>query len=149
MATIGTEEPQAIAVAEAIRGGDLEALRRLLDEHPGLATARLGDDNPGGMSRTLLDAGADIEAPGASSVAAPRWRTPERSGSGRRPTGWLRAGPRPPSSTPPPSGSWIAWNGASPDPHHPRRRRSTAPSGAPATVGSNRAPPTCWTGAPT
>ena len=54
MATIGTEEPHAIAVAEAIRGGDLEALRRLLAEHPGLATARLGDDDPGGMSRTLL-----------------------------------------------------------------------------------------------
>ena len=85
MATIGTEEPQAIAVPEAIRGGDLEALRRLLAEHPRLATARLGDDDPGGMSRTLLhvvtdwpghfpnaattvavlvDAGADIEAPG-------------------------------------------------------------------------------------
>lgn len=54
MATIGTEEPQAIAVPEAIRGGDLEALRRLLAEHPRLATARLGDDDPGGMSRTLL-----------------------------------------------------------------------------------------------
>jgi hypothetical protein len=54
VATIGTEEPQAIAMTEAIRGGDLEALRRLLDEHPGLATARLGDDDPGGMSRTLL-----------------------------------------------------------------------------------------------
>jgi hypothetical protein len=54
VATIGTGEPQAIAVTEAIRGGDLDALRRLLDEHPGLATARLGDDDPGGMSRTLL-----------------------------------------------------------------------------------------------
>jgi GrpB protein len=43
VATIGTEEPLAVAVAEAIRTGDLPVLRRLLAEHPGLATARLGE----------------------------------------------------------------------------------------------------------
>ena len=59
MPTIGTQEPLAVAVVEAIRGGDLEALRRLLAEHPWLATARLGDDEPAGMSRTLLHVATD------------------------------------------------------------------------------------------
>jgi hypothetical protein len=59
MATIGTQEPLAVAVVEAIRGGDLETLRRLLAEHPWLATARLGDDDPAGMSRTLLHVATD------------------------------------------------------------------------------------------
>jgi hypothetical protein len=54
MATVGTEEPLAGAVVEAIHAGDLASLRGLLAEHPWLATARLGDDEPGGMSRTLL-----------------------------------------------------------------------------------------------
>ena len=54
MATIDTGDPLAIAVSEAIRSGDVDALRQLLDSNPGLATARLGDDDPGGMSRTLL-----------------------------------------------------------------------------------------------
>jgi hypothetical protein len=53
LATVGTEEPLAVAVVEAIRTGDLPVLRRLLTEHPWLATARIGDD-PRGMSRTLL-----------------------------------------------------------------------------------------------
>ena len=52
--TISTEDPVAVAVVTAIRSGDLTALRQLLDEHPWLATARLGDDDPDGMSRTLL-----------------------------------------------------------------------------------------------
>lgn len=42
----------------AIRTGDLETLRRLLDENPGLAAARIGHDVEGvtdcGMSRSLL-----------------------------------------------------------------------------------------------
>jgi uncharacterized protein len=54
VATIGTEEPLAVAVVEAIQTGDLARLKRLLRENPGLATARLGDDDPDGMSRTLL-----------------------------------------------------------------------------------------------
>jgi uncharacterized protein len=59
VATIGTEDPLAVAVVEAIRRGDLPTLRRLLAEHPGLATARLGDDDPAGMSRTLLHVATD------------------------------------------------------------------------------------------
>jgi hypothetical protein len=59
VATIGTEEPLAVAVVEAIRGGDLLALERLLADHPGLASVRLGDDDPDGMSRTLLHVATD------------------------------------------------------------------------------------------
>jgi hypothetical protein len=59
MASVGTEEPLAVAVVEAIRGGDLPALQRLLTEQPWLATARLGDDDPDGMSRTLLHVATD------------------------------------------------------------------------------------------
>lgn len=44
------EDPLAVAVTEAIRTGDLEGLGRLLATHPGLATARLGDDRSGGGS---------------------------------------------------------------------------------------------------
>jgi uncharacterized protein len=54
MATIDTEAPIAVAVVEAIHAGDIATLERLLAENPGLATARLGDDDPDGMSRTLL-----------------------------------------------------------------------------------------------
>ena len=59
MATIDTQEPLAVAVAEAIQSGEVPALQRLLDEHPGLAAARLGDDDPEGMSRTLLHVATD------------------------------------------------------------------------------------------
>jgi ankyrin repeat protein len=58
-ATIDPEDPLAIAVVEAIHTGDLAALERLLDENPGLAAARLGDDDAGGMSRTLLHVATD------------------------------------------------------------------------------------------
>jgi uncharacterized protein len=57
--TIGTEDPLAVAVVEAIQTGDVPGLKRLLDENPGLATARLGDDDPSGMSRTLLHVATD------------------------------------------------------------------------------------------
>jgi hypothetical protein len=56
--TIETQDPLAVAVVEAIRAGDVAGLKRLLDEHPGLAMARLGDD-PHGMSRTLLHVATD------------------------------------------------------------------------------------------
>jgi uncharacterized protein len=72
VATIDTEEPLAVAVVEAIHTGDLPALQRLLAEHPGLATARLGDDSPDGMSRTLLHVVTDWPghfANGAATVA--------------------------------------------------------------------------------
>jgi len=54
---LDTEDPLAVAVVAAIHTGDVAALQQLLAEHPGLATARLGDDDGrdcGGMSRTLL-----------------------------------------------------------------------------------------------
>jgi uncharacterized protein len=57
--TISTEDPVAFAAVAAIRAGDVAALRRLLAENPWLATARLGDDDPGGMSRTLLHAATE------------------------------------------------------------------------------------------
>jgi hypothetical protein len=59
VATIDTQEPLAVAVVEAIQSGEVPALQRLLDEHPGLAAARLGDDDPEGMSRTLLHVATD------------------------------------------------------------------------------------------
>jgi uncharacterized protein len=57
--TIDTKDPLAVAVVEAIHTGDLPTLERLLRENPGLATARLGDDDPDGMSRTLLHVATD------------------------------------------------------------------------------------------
>src|SRR5262249_29094049 len=50
---LDTDGPLAVAVGAAIRAGDLPVLTRLLGEHPGLATARLGNPDRG-MSRTLL-----------------------------------------------------------------------------------------------
>lgn len=72
MLTIRTSEPLAVAVVAAIHTGNLEALKRLLDENPGLATARLGDEGPGGMSRSLLHVVTDWPghfSNGAQSVA--------------------------------------------------------------------------------
>jgi hypothetical protein len=59
MSTIDTRDPLAVAVVEAIHEGDVPGLKQLLQEHPGLATARLGDDDPDGMSRTLLHVATD------------------------------------------------------------------------------------------
>jgi ankyrin repeat protein len=47
------DEPLALAAVEAIRSGDIDALKRLLDENPGLAPARIGG------SRTLLHVATD------------------------------------------------------------------------------------------
>jgi len=58
MPTLAADAPLAVAVTEAIRTGDLAALRRLLGEHPDLAAARLGDDQ-GGEARTLLHVATD------------------------------------------------------------------------------------------
>jgi uncharacterized protein len=57
--TIDPTDPLAVAVVEAIRGGDLEGLRRLLADHPWLARARIGSDGPGGTTRTLLHVATD------------------------------------------------------------------------------------------
>jgi len=73
MATLGTEDPVAVAVVTAIHRGDVAALRRLLAEHPGLAASRFGDDDLDGMSRTLLHVVTDWPGHfphGAGSVAA-------------------------------------------------------------------------------
>lgn len=59
MATLGAEEPAVVAIVDAIHAGDVATVHRLLAEHPGLATARIGDDAPDGMSRTLLHVATD------------------------------------------------------------------------------------------
>jgi uncharacterized protein len=69
---ISTEDPVAVAAVTAIHAGDLAALKRLLAENPWLATARLGDDDPEGMSRTLLHVVTDW--PGHFPNGAPPWR---------------------------------------------------------------------------
>jgi ankyrin repeat protein len=71
---LDTGDPLAVAAVDAIHIGDDAALRRLLADHPGLATARLGDTGrPGGMSRTLLHVVTDWPGHypnGAATVAA-------------------------------------------------------------------------------
>jgi hypothetical protein len=59
MLYIRTDDPLAVAVVKAIHTGDVPALKRLLGDNPGLATARLGNDGPNGMSRTLLHVATD------------------------------------------------------------------------------------------
>jgi len=59
MPIIAAGAPLAVAVTEAIQTGDLASLRRLLREHPELASARLGDPGDGGESRTLLHIATD------------------------------------------------------------------------------------------
>ncbi|SEB54641.1 Ankyrin repeat-containing protein [Nocardioides exalbidus] len=59
MPTISTDAPLAVAVTRAIHVGDVEGLRRLLADDPDLAAVRLGDDDPGGMSRPLLHVATD------------------------------------------------------------------------------------------
>jgi uncharacterized protein len=56
MTTFAADAPLADAATEAIRTGDLDALRRLLREHPDLAAARLGDERE---ARTLLHVATD------------------------------------------------------------------------------------------
>jgi uncharacterized protein len=54
---IPTDDPIAVAAVDAIHTGDVDRLERLLDQHPGLATAALGTEDDGddrGMTRTLL-----------------------------------------------------------------------------------------------
>jgi uncharacterized protein len=73
---LDTGHPLAVAVVAAIHTGDVDRLARLLAEHPGLATARLGDYDgraDGGMSRTLLHVVTDWPGHypnGAATVAA-------------------------------------------------------------------------------
>lgn len=56
------EDPLGRAVVAAIHKGDVGAVKRLLDENPGLANARIGDPNvpvASQMTRTLLHVVAD------------------------------------------------------------------------------------------
>jgi uncharacterized protein len=57
--TFDPEDSLAVSVVEAIHAGDLPTLSRLLRENPALAGARIGDDDPEGMSRTLLHVATD------------------------------------------------------------------------------------------
>ena len=59
MVTIDTRDALAVAVTAAIHRGNAPELRGLLEEHPWLASARLGDDDPKGMSRSLLHVATD------------------------------------------------------------------------------------------
>lgn len=96
MVILGGDEPLAVAVVEAIHSGDLEALRRLLREHPGLATARLGDDRAGGTSRTPLHVATDWPGhfPNAAATVATLVEAGAdvnarfRGGHGERPLHW-------------------------------------------------------------
>jgi ankyrin repeat protein len=53
MLDIPPDDPLAIAAVTAIRSGDVETLKRLLRDNPGLATARIA------TSRTLLHVATD------------------------------------------------------------------------------------------
>jgi ankyrin repeat protein len=77
MVNLRSDEPLAAAAMEAIRTGDIETLKRLLGENPGLATARIGTrtllhiatDWPGHFPNgpatvaALITCGADVNAP--------------------------------------------------------------------------------------
>ena len=53
---IDADDPLAVEAMAAVQSGDLDALDRLLADHPELARARIGDED---RSRTLLHAVAD------------------------------------------------------------------------------------------
>ncbi|MEV0224505.1 ankyrin repeat domain-containing protein [Streptomyces sp. NPDC050704] len=59
METLDSQDPLAVTVTEAIRGGDLAALRQCLAEHPGLATVRIVRRGSGAGTRSLLHIAAD------------------------------------------------------------------------------------------
>lgn len=62
MPVLPEDDPLAEAVQGAVRQGDLPALRRLLDDHPELASVRL-ESAACRTSRTLLFAGPHAETP--------------------------------------------------------------------------------------
>ncbi|MGD9723194.1 MAG: ankyrin repeat domain-containing protein [Pirellulales bacterium] len=76
MRYLSTDDPLAVAAVTAIRAGNVDHLKRLLGEHPDLATARLGGKSAAGsceMSRTLLHVVTDWPGHfpnGAETVAA-------------------------------------------------------------------------------
>jgi ankyrin repeat protein len=66
---LGVDDRLAVAVTATIHSGDTARLSRLLTEHPGLATARIGDPSSG-MSRTLLHVLTDWPGHHPNGVAA-------------------------------------------------------------------------------
>src|SRR5262245_45317917 len=58
MLILSADDPLAVSATEAVQAGDLDTLKKLLAEHPDLATAYIGE-HPDGMSRTLLHAATD------------------------------------------------------------------------------------------
>jgi hypothetical protein len=70
---INPDDPLTVALVEAIRGGDINTLKRLLKETPGVSAARIGAFSHPGCSRTLLHVASDWPGHfpnGAATVAA-------------------------------------------------------------------------------
>lgn len=59
MDILDSTDPSAVSVTEAIRKGDIPALRRLLADHPALATSRISQDGPAAGRRSLLHIATD------------------------------------------------------------------------------------------
>ncbi|MFF1409198.1 ankyrin repeat domain-containing protein [Streptomyces sp. NPDC058289] len=59
MLALASEDPLAVAVTAAIRGGDLDGLRRLLAAHPGLAGSRIVKRGEAAGERSLLHLAVD------------------------------------------------------------------------------------------
>jgi len=54
-----TDDPLAVAAIDAIHAGDVPRLKKLLAEHPELATATIGENDPSKSGRTLLHVATD------------------------------------------------------------------------------------------
>ncbi|MGW5739583.1 MULTISPECIES: ankyrin repeat domain-containing protein [Streptomyces] len=59
VAVLDSTDPLAISVTEAIRSGDVHALRHLLATHPALAAGRISKDGPAAGWRSLLHVATD------------------------------------------------------------------------------------------
>ncbi|MEU7581905.1 ankyrin repeat domain-containing protein [Streptomyces sp. NPDC041068] len=59
MAVLEARDPLAVAVTEAIRAGDVPALRELLGAHPSLASAGIRQDGEAAGTRSLLHIATD------------------------------------------------------------------------------------------
>ncbi len=70
MLRLRSDDPLAISLHQAVQTGDVASLKRLLGEHPGLASARI---DTAGKSRTALHVATDCPGHlpnGAAVVAA-------------------------------------------------------------------------------
>mgnify|MGYP000027915908 CR=1 FL=1 len=59
MICLPAHNPVAVAATAAIQSGNVPGLRQLLNDDPQLATVRVGDASPDGISRTLLHVATD------------------------------------------------------------------------------------------